>query len=136
MLSQWFYVSRANVESIADVQDIVRVSRSRNAAGGVTGLLVYSGEHFAQVLEGPADALAAIIASIRADPRHQILWERPLAEVHHRWFGDWSMGYMYNDGLDTMLASIDASGGLPRLDELVPALLRDLVVNKRSRTSG
>ena len=136
MYSQWFYVSRANVEGIADVQSIIRVARGRNAACGVTGLLVYSGEHFAQVIEGPADAIAPIMASIRADPRHQILWERPLTETPHRWFGDWSMGYVYNDSLDTMLKSIDANGGLPRLDELVPAPIRDLVVNKRSRTGG
>lgn len=136
MYSQWFYVSRSNVESIADVQSIIRVARSRNAACGVTGLLVYSGEHFAQMLEGPAEAVAPIVAAIRADPRHRILWERPLAAIDHRWFGDWSMGYIYHDGLDTMLQSIDARGGLPRLDEIVPALLRDLVVNKRSRTGG
>ena len=134
VLRQWFYVSSANVESVAEVQRIIRVSRDRNAAHSVTGLLVYSGDHFAQVIEGPPGALDTIIASIRRDARHQIIWERLLTDIRDRWFGDWSMGYIYNDSLETLLRRVDQDGGLPALDELVPTLLRHLVVNARSRT--
>lgn len=117
------------------MQRIVRVSRDRNASLDVTGLLVYSGEHFAQVLEGPGASLDSLIASIRADARHHILWERPPTATDDRWFGDWSMGYIYNHSIDELLKGFDERDGLPALDELVPALLRDIVVNERSRTS-
>lgn len=134
MLQQWFYVSRSAVESTAEVQQIVRVSRIRNGEHGVTGLLVYSGEHFAQVIEGQAEDLAPIIDSIRRDPRHQIVWERPLTSSDDRWFGDWSMGYLYNDSIEDVLRGLDTEQGVPGLDELIPRMLGDLLVNERSRT--
>lgn len=136
MLFQWFYISRANAVSIADVQSMVRASRSHNAEHDITGLFVYSGDYFAQVIEGRDESVGPSIASIRSDVRHQILWERPLVAIGHRWFGDWSLGYIYTDVLDNCVRRIEDDRGLPSLDVLVPALLRDLVTNKRSRTAA
>jgi hypothetical protein len=52
------------------VEAITRVARSRNAALALTGALISTDEHFAQVLEGPASAVDAVMASIFRDPRH------------------------------------------------------------------
>jgi hypothetical protein len=77
----------------AMLDDILAASRRRNAAAGITGLLLYMDGAFLQVLEGDASAVDDTYARIRADPRH---WEaRILLEQQTtvRAFGQWSMGF-------------------------------------------
>jgi hypothetical protein len=73
--------------------DVLRASRQNNARVGVTGMLLYTGGSFFQVLEGPAEAVDRAFATIAADERHQravmIIRER----IPRRAFGEWSMGY-------------------------------------------
>ena len=68
------YVSRAAPGlGRADLYAIIRAAHSKNAAAGLSGALIHLDGWFAQVLEGPATALAATFARIRRDPRHQDL---------------------------------------------------------------
>ena len=81
---QWlFYVSRS-ARGIADaeVQEIVRISQARNLEKGLTGMLLFTGAHFAQVLEGDPAQLDPLFEAILADPRHsdvRVLGREPLA---------------------------------------------------------
>jgi len=90
------YVSRALVrgaEAEAAVADIVRVARERNAELGVTGALAFTGERFAQVLEGPRAAVKELMVSINRDPRHEdivIIREGPVAKAR---FAQWTLAY-------------------------------------------
>lgn len=62
-----------------------------NALDGVTGLLIYNGRQFCQVIEGAESAIDDLIARLRRDPRHSeivIEDERTIAE---REFPGWSM---------------------------------------------
>jgi Sensors of blue-light using FAD len=105
---QTFYVSRArSAFDGATVQSILHSARRNNARLAVTGCLLFSGRSFAQVLEGEHPVVAALVARITADPRHdgvRILHESRRDE---RDYADWSMGYLHDvnleDDLDTLL---------------------------------
>lgn len=134
-LHQLFYISQATLASGDDVQPIVRVSRSRNATLGVTGALVFSGDHFAQVLEGLPEDLEALISSIRRDVRHTILWEWPMRLATERWYPGWSMGYLQNDNLEALVDQLSlAPRPLPPLDYFVRWLVSTSKLNRRSQT--
>lgn len=63
-----------------------------NQADGITGMLLFSGGNFLQVLEGSAEQVKATYERIRLDPRHRnclVLLEHDVAS---RQFGRWSMG--------------------------------------------
>jgi hypothetical protein len=74
MITALFYVSRTIVDSLeraGGIDAIVSAARARNAALDVTGALLFTGSHFAQLLEGPSAAVDELMNSIRADPRHR-----------------------------------------------------------------
>lgn len=54
----------------AEIARLLEASRSRNRAAGITGSLLCNDGCFAQILEGPAEALDRLFAAICADPRH------------------------------------------------------------------
>ncbi|SFR83550.1 BLUF domain-containing protein [Sphingomonas jatrophae] len=73
------------------LEQILAASRSRNLAAGITGLLVHDGSRFLQALEGKCDAVQAIYASIKRDPRHWRVGVLSMRSVPRRQFGLWSM---------------------------------------------
>jgi hypothetical protein len=60
-LHRVFYVSRTRLVDDFDIQSIVQASRTRNARLDVTGVLAFSGDHFAQLLEGLVPDLQALM---------------------------------------------------------------------------
>ncbi|MEM8771478.1 MAG: BLUF domain-containing protein [Pseudomonadota bacterium] len=75
------------------VHDLLVQARSRNALNGVTGLLLYGGERFMQVLEGSVSAVDEIYASIRQDSRHINISTVYEAFTDHRSYESWHMAY-------------------------------------------
>lgn len=75
------------------VDDIVMLSRTRNAALNVTGTLISAGSFFAQVLEGPGDAIEQLMDSIHADARHTDVTVLRMVPIARRSFVEWSMAY-------------------------------------------
>lgn len=68
-------------------------SRRSNAAKHITGMLLYRGGRFIQVLEGADRDVRALVSTIGSDRRHtgmRVLLREPIAE---RRFTDWTMGY-------------------------------------------
>lgn len=75
------------------ISSIVAPATARNAALGVTGALIATEHHFAQVLEGEGAALDALLASIARDPRHRdVTIVRRQQAVAPR-FAGWSLAY-------------------------------------------
>ena len=72
-------------------EDIHRTAREQNALDGVTGLLVFNGTHFLQIIEGAEEAIAELVAKLRRDPRHTGFEIRDQRKVETRSFPDWSM---------------------------------------------
>jgi hypothetical protein len=100
---QLCYASTATREmQREDLLNLLRYARRRNAAEGVTGLLLYQGGHFLQVLEGDPEPVRAIFKRICKDPRHGrivVLFEEVVSE---RQYPDWSMGFQALDDIDWM----------------------------------
>ena len=91
-MRQILYVSTSTVPGDrADLSGILNQSRHNNAVDGISGLLWSDGRHFLQVFEGPEDSVAATLARIERDSRHEnivILQDR---QIEAREFGGWSM---------------------------------------------
>jgi hypothetical protein len=95
---RYIYASRARHDFLADeLVGLLSVARDRNAADGLTGMLLYCGQSFLQALEGDAAAVARTAARIAADPRHEDLRVLLDAEVGTRLFPDWTMGFDHVD---------------------------------------
>jgi hypothetical protein len=58
---------------------------------GITGLLVFNGTHFLQIVEGAEDAIEDLVERLRKDPRHNGFEIRDRRKVDARSFPDWSM---------------------------------------------
>lgn len=79
--------------SPSELAALLEQARNKNAAAGITGMLLHVDGCFFQVLEGPAAAVEAVVAQIAADPRHTrmtTIIKEPLAQ---RAFGEWTMGF-------------------------------------------
>ena len=72
---------------------ILEAARRNNAKAGVTGLLLYAGQTFFQVLEGPRHAVESIYDRIFMDERHARVKMLAAYDVETRQFCDWSMGF-------------------------------------------
>lgn len=75
------------------LRELLAQSRAANEHRGVTGMLLYRGGRFVQILEGPEQAVRDLLETIEADDRHTGI--RVLIDefVEHRNFADWTMGY-------------------------------------------
>jgi hypothetical protein len=80
-------------EDAGEVDEMVAVARRRNEQLALTGALVYTRTHFAQVLEGEPPAIETVMASIRADPRHRNLAVVADERLDARHFPNWTMAY-------------------------------------------
>jgi hypothetical protein len=86
------YTSLASFDlSAEDLEDIHRTAREVNGLEGITGLLVFNGRHFLQIIEGAPDAIDDLVNRLRRDPRHTGVEIRHTAEIQNRNFPDWSM---------------------------------------------
>ncbi|MFT4278210.1 MAG: BLUF domain-containing protein [Rhodopseudomonas sp.] len=77
-----------------EIEAILNASRRNNEALGITGALIFNCGFFAQVLEGPRDAVERIFAVIRNDTRHGKIQVMSAAEVEDREFPNWTMAYI------------------------------------------
>ena len=86
------YTSLAKLDlSADDLHAIHRTARELNAIDGITGLLVFNGTHFLQIIEGAEPAIDDLLARLRRDPRHSGIEVHDERMVEARSFPDWSM---------------------------------------------
>lgn len=114
-------------------------SRRSNHEHDLTGMLLHRRGRFFQVLEGPQDAVDALIAKIREDARHHDIRILLRENLDDRRFDEWTMGYEpigvpstpppegFRDTFDD-LESAD--------DEISSRAVRELTVWFRARTAG
>ena len=104
MYKSLLYFSKSLIPPAAKAEamrDIVRVAQARNAGLGVTGALIATEGHFAQLLEGPDDAVDEVMVSVSRDPRHTEVRVIHDGRIDRRRFPKWSMAY---SGLATYVA--------------------------------
>ena len=87
---QLVYLSAAT-EIAPDVSELAEQSALRNAAEEITGVLMLSGGHYLQVLEGPKEVVEDAFLRIIGDPRHDQLNLLARSLVTARQFGSRSM---------------------------------------------
>ena len=65
------YTSLARLDLDAgELEAIHRTAREMNALEGITGILIFNGTHFLQIIEGARDAIDELLERLRRDPRH------------------------------------------------------------------
>ena len=89
-LHRFLYVSRLAPHSPSSVVgQILRQSRERNRIDGLTGALLFDGDRFCQLLEGPPDVINGAKQRIARDGRHvdlrTLLDEAAAARVMQNW---------------------------------------------------
>ena len=90
-LTQIIYSSKPFGFTAPVLDDILTVSRARNARADITGTLICRGDMYLQLIEGPDAAIAATYERIIGDDRHlevDLLVSRP---VSTRLFPKWAM---------------------------------------------
>lgn len=94
-ISRVLYKSRATIDfDEAALRTLLLRSRIRNSEASLSGMLLYDGSHFLQVLEGPHDAMTSFLARIREDVRHtDVTVISTHADLFTRVFPKWSMNY-------------------------------------------
>jgi len=95
-ITSLLYVSDSLLDRCGEEQaldGIIATALARNATLSVTGALLFTRKHFAQVLEGPACAVDELMASIRKDDRHHEIDVLEVVEIEKRRFAEWSMAY-------------------------------------------
>ena len=86
------YTSRARLDLLtSDLNDIHETARHLNALDGVTGLLLFDGVRFLQIIEGSETAIDSLVQRLRRDPRHSAFEVRDERLVSARSFPAWSM---------------------------------------------
>ena len=119
------YTSLARLDLDAgELEAIHRTAREVNALEGITGILIFNGTHFLQIIEGAPDAIDELLERLRGDHRHSGIEVRDERAVEERSFPDWSMELVrvsasYFEARDTIL---------DRLPHDVAAQLRDRVI--------
>ncbi|MEO8506214.1 MAG: BLUF domain-containing protein [Betaproteobacteria bacterium] len=111
MIRRLAYVSRPRTNLPAtEIPRIIVAARANNARYGISGILVYTGTDFAQLIEGGPPAVATLWQRIGTDDRHVDM--TLLLDEHDTtpWFPDWRVGYLSDRGLPDRFAEWRARG--------------------------
>ena len=90
------YVSSASHPlSEEDLLSLLEQSRNRNKRQNVTGMLLYIGGNFFQILEGDVKDVEEIYEAIVQDERNKDNIVIIKENINERTFPDWSMGFKH-----------------------------------------
>lgn len=80
--------------SDADLVKLLNDSRDNNRTQNITGMLIYGGGTFIQVLEGEAQDVEGVYQKIVQDPRHKSITTIVDGQITKRNFPNWTMGFI------------------------------------------
>lgn len=93
MLSQLVYVSvRKPSCTEEEIQKILAACQRNNSDKYITGVLLYSGTHFVQYLEGDYRKIVSLYDNIKEDDRHKNVVMITSSPIKERSFPSWQMG--------------------------------------------
>lgn len=99
MLSIIYASSAVRLLTRTELVDLLESSRKANIVTGITGMLLYRGGNFIQVIEGENEAVLQLYKNIKADPRHRDVTLLSQDPITTRQFPGWSMGFRNIDQL-------------------------------------
>lgn len=79
--------------STEELVELLHKARIKNQSLNITGMLLYKGGNFLQVLEGEEKVVRELYAVIEKDPRHHSVELIAVRSVKERMFSDWEMGF-------------------------------------------
>jgi hypothetical protein len=123
-LSVLVYRSRVNLApSDHELEVILCKAQERNQVEGLTGLLIYDQGCYFQWLEGPAEGLARVWASIQSDPRHHDIEILRQESMPARFFAGWDMrlARRARGRLDAALAELGAPEDVHKYLRVLPS---------------
>ncbi len=86
--------------SAEDLMAILEKSHINNRRRNITGMLLYKGGNFLQVLEGEEKVVNEAYTIISRDPRHQSIELIATRQIQARNFDKWEMGFVNLDSPD------------------------------------
>jgi hypothetical protein len=107
MVYQIFYVSSSKLNSDieSDLSEIVSKARFSNQKNSVTGVLLFRGGIFLQLIEGEKKDVENLYRKIEKDPRHSNLIILFQQESQDRVFPNWDMGLKLVTDLDMKMVN-------------------------------
>jgi len=91
-LRRFIYASRAREGLTENDAQAIQVHSGRtNALDGITGVLIFTGRHFVQLIEGAPDAITDLVIRLERDPRHSRINVLEDERVRDRAFPSWDM---------------------------------------------
>ncbi len=118
MITQLVYTSKCQMQGeptdIAfGIKAIADISRRNNARVGITGTMTVQDGIFAQVLEGPGDAIETVLERLGRDRRHSDMVVHAKWRDRERVFSRWSMALVGAQGSSLVrIAPADLTHGL------------------------
>lgn len=125
MLRQYVYISTATGIDPETIGSILEACQRNNRERQVTGLLLYNGRNFLQLLEGDVEDLSWVMRRIEGDPRHNGVSIIEDIAVDERACPDWLMRHIHiADEVSERRAKLDA-----QLPEKLDPNLRRIMLN-------
>lgn len=135
MVYRILYVSTARpwIDS-SDLAAILQAARRNNTERGLTGMLLFTGRHFMQLLEGERDAVEGVMRAISLDSRHVALARLIAEPAPARACPDWAMAMFQRDheGVPPGAVKVDDRTIQNVFPDTLPADLRMLFGGFRS----
>jgi hypothetical protein len=124
-------------EQVAAAIELILLSaRDKNKDAGISGALLFNGAAFAQLLEGPLEAVEEVFEQIQCDTRHSDVVMLRNAESAKRVFSDWSMAYADPAAVHTVSSAdldLDEAFSHPTVSgQRIVSLLQQLIVHNYS----
>jgi len=130
MLEFLVYVSTAvRTLTAEELSHLVTRAAERNAAEGVTGLLLYSDGDFMQCIEGHPAALDKVYGIIKGDPMHSGIILLARDGISQREFADWHMALKSPDSALKSLTDSDPKTFLEDPAQRVPGSRAHALLN-------
>lgn len=125
MVTQYLYISTAPSLSREEVDSILESSSRNNPERGITGLLLYNGRNFLQLLEGSEVELVSLMLRISHDPRHSGVSVLERRMIDEPMCPDWAMRrVLIAESVDDRRSALKAE-----LPKTIDVQLRKLIMN-------
>ncbi len=128
MILELIYTSMIGADaSPSCIGDVLRTATSFNRANDITGLLLFDGERFCQLIEGETDGVVALTNRIERDPRHHDF--RIVQQVQReggRRFPNWNFAWVTKIAgeLPELLAQLERPDRVASPDSVAAAGIR------------
>lgn len=93
-LTELIYTSFTTAQSgVSHVDGILSAAEKNNVASAITGLLLFDGQRYIQMLEGETERVEKLFDIIRKDTRHDSVELLHKGGISERSFETWRMAY-------------------------------------------